>query len=118
MFFLLLIGVFIIWGVGDVFTRRSLDTAVATVGNRKIELDEVGEAYRRQLSQVTRMLGGQVEPTAEMKRGVAAQALERLITQVALSVAVADMGLVVPDEALRQAVWETQGFAGPDAKFG
>ncbi len=117
VFFLLLIGVFVLWGVGDVFTNRPTDTAVATVGSRRIEMDEVNDAYRRQLSQVTRMLGGQVEPTMEMKRGVAAQALERLITQVALAAAVADMGLVVPDEALRQAVWETAAFNGPDGKF-
>jgi peptidyl-prolyl cis-trans isomerase D len=117
VFFLLLIGVFVLWGVGDVFTNRPTDTAVATVGQRRIELDEVGEAYRRQLSQVSRMLGGTIEPTAEMKRGVAAQALERLITQLALAEATRDMGLVVPDAALRQAVWETQAFAGPDGAF-
>ncbi len=117
IFFLLLIGVFVLWGVGDVFTNRPTDTAVATVGSRRIEMDEVSDAYRRQLSQVSRMLGGAVEPTMEMKRGVAAQALERLITQVALADAVARMGLVVPDEALRQAVWETAAFNGPDGKF-
>ncbi|MCC6718037.1 MAG: SurA N-terminal domain-containing protein [Acetobacteraceae bacterium] len=116
-FFLLLIGGFVLWGVGDVFTRRSIDTAVATVGDRRIEMDEVGEAYRRQLSSVTRMLGGQAEPTMEIKRSVAAQALERLITQVALAEAVSAMGLVVPDDALREAVWQTKAFAGPDGKF-
>jgi peptidyl-prolyl cis-trans isomerase D len=117
LFFVVLIGVFVLWGVGDVFTNRATDTAVATVAERRIELDEVNEAYRRQLAQVTRMLGPTVEPTMEMKRGVAAQALERLITEVAMAVAVGEMGLVVPDEALRQAVWETPAFAGPDGRF-
>ncbi len=117
VFFAALIGVFVIWGVGDVFTNRRTDLSVATVGAKRIELDQVNEAYRRQLSQVTRMLGGTVEPTMEMKRGVAAQALERLITQVAMTAAVAEMGLVVPDEALRQAVWDTPAFAGPGGQF-
>lgn len=117
LFFLLLIGVFVIWGVGDVLTRRPTDISVATVGSRQIGLDEVADAYRRQLSQVSRMLGGTVEPTMEMKRGVAAQALERLITQVAMTSAVQEMGLVVPDEALRQAAWETPAFLGPDGTF-
>ncbi len=117
VFFLLLIGVFVAWGVGDVFTSRNTDTAVATVAGRKIGAEELNDAYRRQLSQVSRMLGANVEPTAEMRRGVAAQALERLITQAALGVAVADMGLVVPDEALRQAVWEMPAFAGPNGQF-
>jgi peptidyl-prolyl cis-trans isomerase D len=117
LFFLLLIGVFVIWGVGDVLTNRTTDTAVATVGGRRIEMDEVADSYRRQLAQVSRMLGGTIEPTMEMKRGVAAQALERLITQVAVTGAAHDMGLVVPDDALRQAVWDTQAFAGPDGRF-
>ena len=117
VFFLLLIGVFVIWGIGDVFTARPTDTAVATVAGRRIEAGEVNEAYRRQLSQVTRMLGANVEPTMEMRRGVAAQALERLITQVSLSVAAADLGLVVPEDALRRAVWDTPTFAGADGKF-
>ena len=117
VFFLLLIGVFVLWGVGDVFTQRSTDTTVATVGKTRIEMEEVAEAYRRQLSQVSRMLGGNIEPTAEMKRGVAAQALERLITQAALSSAAAEMGLVVPDEALRQAVFDTPAFAAPGGTF-
>ncbi len=117
VFFALLIGVFVIWGVGDVLTQRPSDTAVATVGGKRIEIEEVADSYRRQLAQVTRMLGGTIEPTMEIKRGVAAQALERLITQVALTAAAQDMGLVVPDEALRQAVWETPVFAGPDGAF-
>jgi peptidyl-prolyl cis-trans isomerase D len=99
VFFALLIGVFVIWGVGDVLTQRPSDTAVATVGGKRIEIEEVADSYRRQLAQVTRMLGGTIEPTMEIKRGVAAQALERLITQVALTAAAQDMGLVVPDDA-------------------
>jgi peptidyl-prolyl cis-trans isomerase D len=117
VFFALLIGVFVVWGVGDVMTRPTVNTAVATVGERRVEVDELADAYRRQLAQLQRMMGGTIEPTAEMRRAVAAQALERLITQVAMSEAVAQMGLVVPDEALREAVWSTPGFAGPGGQF-
>jgi len=117
VFFLMLIGVFVLWGVGDVFTSRGTDTAVATVGDRRIEVEQLDDAYRRQLFQVTNALGANVEPTPEMRRGIAARALEQLITQVALGVAVADMGLKVPDEALRRAVWQTPAFAGADGQF-
>lgn len=116
-FFVLLIGVFVIWGVGDVLTRRPIESAVAVVGDRTVEANELADAYRRQLSQVQRMMGGSVEPTVEMRRAIAAQALERLITQVAMSEAVAKLGLAVPDEALRQAVWATPAFAGPGGQF-
>lgn len=117
LFFMLLIGVFVVWGVGDVLTQKSTDTAVATVGEQRVEAEALSDAYRRQLSQVTRMMGGNVEPTVEMRRAIAAQALERLITQVAMSEAVSGLGLVAPDDALRRAVWETQAFAGPGGQF-
>jgi peptidyl-prolyl cis-trans isomerase D len=117
-FFLVLIGVFVLWGVGtDALRLLSEDGAVAIVGGKRIEIPEANDAYRRQLDQVTRMLGTTVNPTPEIRRGVAAQALEGLITQTAMNVAVANMGLAVPDEALRQAVFDMPAFRGPDGKF-
>jgi peptidyl-prolyl cis-trans isomerase D len=116
LFFLLLIGVFVVWGIGDV-VRNAGNEAVATVAGRKIEMPDVQEAYRRQLAQVTRMLGTAVDPTPDIRRRVAAQALEGLITQTALNVAVADMGIGVPDAALRQAVFDMPAFHGLNGQF-
>jgi peptidyl-prolyl cis-trans isomerase D len=117
LFFMLLIGVFVVWGIGDVVRNAGNETAVATVGGRKIEMPEAQDAYRRQLAQVTRMLGTTIDPTPEIRRRVAAQALEGLITQAAMNVAVSDLGLMVPDAALRQAVFDLPAFRGPDGKF-
>jgi len=117
VFFLLLVGVFVIWGVGDVIRNAGVDTSVATVAGHKIELPEASEAYRRQLAQVTRMLGTSIEPTPEIRRSVAAQSLEALITRTAVSAAVAAMGVVVPDEALRQATFGMAAFKGPGGAF-
>lgn len=117
-FFLMLVGVFIVWGVGsDVIRMIAEDPAVATVGSRRIELPEATEAYRRQLAQVTRSLGTNITPTPEIRRAVAAQALQGLIVQAAMDNAANEMGLVVPDESLRQAVYDMPAFRGPDGAF-
>ena len=86
LFFLLLIGTFVLWGVGDVIRNMGAgDGSVATVAGRKIGLPVVQEAYRRQLAQVTRMFGGKIDPTPQMRRGIAAQAIEQIVTQTALT---------------------------------
>jgi peptidyl-prolyl cis-trans isomerase D len=118
IFFLLLVGVFVAWGVGgDVFRMIGDNASVATVGNRRIEVPEATDAYRRQLAQVTRSLGTNIEPTPEIRRAVAAQALQGLIVQAAMENAVSGLGLVVPDDVLRDAVFNMQAFRGADGKF-
>lgn len=117
-FFLVLIGVFVVWGIGtDAVKLLTNDGAVAVVGGKRIEVPEANEAYRRQLDQVTRMLGTNVNPTAEIRQAVAAQALEGLIVQTAMRVAVEGMGIAVSDETLRRAVFDMPAFRGADGKY-
>ena len=117
LFFIVLVGAFGLWGVADVIRNLGSEGSLAVVGSRKIELPEVQEAYRRELTQVTRMLGADQQPTEEMKRSVASQALERLITTIALENKVSEMGLAVPDEAVRQAVFALPAFRDASGKF-
>lgn len=117
LFFIVLVGSFGLWGVADVIRNLGNDGSLAVVGPRKIELPEAQDAYRRQLAQVTRMFGSQIQPTPEIKRSVAAQALERLITAAALDNKVADLGIAAPDAAVRQAVFDMPSFRGPNGAF-
>ncbi len=117
LFFIVLIIPFVMWGVADVARNMGGDTAVATVGDRKIEPPEFQEAFRQQVGQISRMLGGRTEPTPAMRRGIAAQTLDRLIIQAAIAEEVKRLGLVVPDEALRRAVFEIPAFRGRSGAF-
>lgn len=117
VFFALLVGVFVLWGVGDVVRNVGVDTSVAKVGGERIEVPEVQEAYRRQLEQLRRMFGGKIEPTPDMRKGIAGQALEQVITRTALLQAIDKMGIVVPEAALRQAIFDMPAFKGGDGKF-
>jgi peptidyl-prolyl cis-trans isomerase D len=118
IFFFLLVAMFVVWGVGDVIRNIGFeDTSVATVAGQRLELPEVQQAYQRQLQQVTRLMGGKTEPTPEMRKVIAAQALDQLITQVALNSAVAGMGVAVPDEAVRQAVYAMPSFHNAQGQF-
>ena len=120
LFFGFLVLLFVAWGVGSDILRLLSgggDGSVATVGGRRIELAELQDAYRRQLAQVSRMFGGHTEPTPEIRRGVAEQALSRLVTQAALTATAERMGLAAPDAALRQAVFQVPAFHGASGQF-
>lgn len=117
LFFVVLVASFGLWGVADVVRNFGSDSSLAVVGSRKIELPEAQEAYRRQLAQVTRMFGTQIAPTAEIRRSVAGQAVERLITAAALDNKVAEWKLSAPDAAVRQAVFEIPAFKGRSGVF-
>ena len=117
LFFIVLIIPFVMWGVADVARNYGRNTALATVGDRAIEPAEFQDAFRQQLTQVTRMMGGKVDPTPEIRKGVAAQTLDRLVVQAAIANEVQQMGLAVPDEALRRSVFTMSAFRGPGGAF-
>lgn len=118
LFFGLLVVVFVIWGIGDVFRNGfGDDAAVATVAGKSVDINEVSETYRRQLSQLSRALGTDITPTLPMKKGIADRALEEVITQTALQAEVESLGLIASDEAVRQAVYDIPNFHGRDGKF-
>jgi len=116
-FFIVLIASFGLWGIADVVRNVGRDNAIATVGDRKIEAPEFQEAMRTQLAQVSRMLGGKTEPTPAIRQAVAGQALDRLIVQAAIQNEVSRLGLAVPDEAVRAAVFDVKAFHGKSGAF-
>ncbi len=118
LFFLVLVASFGLWGVADVIRNLGAgDGSVATVAGTKIELPELQEVYRRQLAQVTRMFGTDVQPTPQIKRAVAEQSLAQLVTQAALDARVASLGLASPDDAVRAAVFAIPNFHDASGAF-
>jgi peptidyl-prolyl cis-trans isomerase D len=116
-FFLILVASFAMWGIGDVVRQIGEPTWVAKVGDRAIEVPELDAAYRQQMNQLAQTMPAGQEPPVETKRGVARQALEQLIVQAAVGQEIARLHIVVPDEALRQAVYGMPAFRGPSGQF-
>ncbi len=117
LFFVVLIVPFVMWGVADVARNFGSGTSLATVGARQIEPPEFQEAYRQQMQQAIRMMGGKADPTPAIRRGVAGQTMERLVIQAAIANEVQRLGIVVPDEAVRQAVFDIPAFRGASGSF-
>jgi peptidyl-prolyl cis-trans isomerase D len=116
VFFMALAGVFVLWGVSGKINLTSTDTSVARVGGARIELPEFQEAYRRDLSQVTRRLGN-ADPAPDIRRAVALQTINRLVTQAALTETIGKLGVTVPEDALAAAAREEPAFHNQQGKY-
>lgn len=115
--FVLLILSFAVWGIEDMLRNIGRDTAVARIGNEAIEVEEAQEAARRELQRIQRQLQGRMEMDARIRRAVAEQALEGLVLDRVLRQEQARMQIVVPDEVVRDYIFQIPGFAGLDGRF-
>ena len=113
-FFVALIVPFVLWGIAGVAQNAAGggSTAVATVAGKRIEPPDFQQAFRQQVNAVTKQLGGRTDPTPEMRRAIAGATLDRLVVQAAISAEVDRLGLVVPDEAVRQEIFAIPAFRG------
>ncbi|MGE4482295.1 SurA N-terminal domain-containing protein [Acidocella sp.] len=98
IFFVLLIVIFVFWGVSNVFTLTGSPTAVATVAGKPVDISVVQAAYQRALNQYQQQ-GRQ--PDQMVRRQLAQQALSDAIRQEILRQAAVQYGLGVPDAAVR-----------------
>ena len=117
LLFILLLASFAMWGIEDVVRNFGRDTAVARVGDERIELPEAQAAARREMARIARQLGNRFEPNDEIRRAVAASALERLIAQYSLRNEAHHLGLAAPAPVVRDAVFAIPGLRGPDGSF-
>lgn len=116
LLFMLLVVAFGAWGIGDVIRNIGHSGAPASVAGQRIDLPELQEAYQRNLNEVTRNMGN-ADASPELRRSVAMQTVGQVITQTALKVEAQHLGLMVPDDALRRAVFAMPAFRGKDGKF-
>lgn len=115
--FVLLILSFAVWGIEDMIRGIGRDDSVARVAGQPIEAPEAQEAARRELQRISRALQGRFEPDANIRRAVAEQVVEGLVMDRVLQQEAARMGVVVPDEAVRDYVFRIPGFQGADGRF-
>ena len=107
---LLLVVSFAIWGIGNIFYGSAQNPTVAAVGDAEIPANELAEAFNRAVANLQRQLGPEFDRELAIQLGVMQQALQDLIRQRLISLEAQEMGLVVPDDALRTLVTEDPMF--------
>ena len=117
-FFLLMVVAFIVWGVGDVVRMIGTNaTWVAKVGDQTIEGTLFQGEYQRALNQATRDLPSGQEASADLRRQVGDETLNRLVSQAALAQELHQLRIVTPDAALRETITAMPAFRDQSGRF-
>ncbi|HUM07460.1 MAG TPA: peptidylprolyl isomerase [Acidocella sp.] len=96
----LLVAVFVLWGISNVFTLAGGGTSIAHVAGKPVDITAVQAAYQAALNQAEQ--SGQAQPDQAMRQQLAAQALAQVLRKQVLQQEVRSLGLAVPDAAIRQ----------------
>jgi peptidyl-prolyl cis-trans isomerase D len=91
--------------------------AIATVGGHDITPAQFQQEFQIGWRRVVERFPDPSQIPPDMRHSVAQQTLDKLVTQQALADEVKRLALTVPDSAVRQSVFATQGFQGPDGSF-
>src|SRR5260221_2214062 len=116
--FALLIVSFGVWGIGEIFRERSpAETTVASVGDIKIQADELQTAVRREIDRMNRMLGGNFTIEQAKQIGLIDTLLDRMVSADLLDLEERRLRLLVDDQVVRDAIVANPTFHNSTGAF-
>lgn len=107
---LILIASFGLWGVQDMLNLTSTPK-IATVGGHDITPDEFQREFGRFLKQMERQSGAQLSSTEAKKLGLDREALDRMVTRLAMLKKAKDIGLEVSQSQLIDTIKSIRGMS-------
>ena len=114
--FALLIVSFAIWGIGDIF-RAAPASTVATVGDTKITVDQVRNAYSNEVQLLGRQFRTVISPEQARAAGLDQRVVSDLVTEAVMAEQARKLGLSVSDETIARSIMENPAFQGSDGQF-
>ncbi|HEV2263351.1 MAG TPA: peptidyl-prolyl cis-trans isomerase [Stellaceae bacterium] len=116
--FAVLIVTFGLWGIGDIFRNRSVDTSVATVAGEHIQAAQLQQAVHADIDRLRRASGGASLSIDQAKQlGVVDAALNRLIESAVLAHETDRLNIRVGSEAVRKTIVDNPAFRGSNGQF-
>ncbi len=116
LLFVLLIGSFGIWGVGDILKRPGTDNALITVGDQSVRAPELQTEYRQTVDQFRRRFGGSIDPDQARALGLLDKTVDRLVTQALFDQEAKRLGVLVGDQQIASWVADIPVFKTADGK--
>ncbi|MGA9794176.1 MAG: SurA N-terminal domain-containing protein [Rhizomicrobium sp.] len=107
---------FAVWGIADIFTGNT-DTSIATVGGEKVEPAAYQQQYQDLLRAQKNQTGHDVSADEAKRQGLPQQALDSLLSDVALANVVHKLGLETTDAQVAAYVHSISSFNGPLGTF-
>src|SRR5690349_16581561 len=118
IFFIVMAVAFVGWGISsDLFRLMGPPRWMAKVGGQTIEIPAFQGEFQRAMNQETRNLPPGQEASADLRRRVGMQTLQRMIAQAAVGVELNALRINTPDDAVISVVRSMPAFQGKDGQF-
>jgi peptidyl-prolyl cis-trans isomerase D len=108
VFFVLLFGVFVFWGISNVVTMFGSNSAVAHVNGKPVDISVLQAEYQKELNQYEQSNPGQPDQPSRQK--IAQAAMTTVLRQQVLAEEERALGVTAPDGAVRQSVYGVAAF--------
>lgn len=106
---------FALWGIGDFLTGR-MDTTALKIGDERVSVYTLKQAYENQKRQLAAQFGGQAFP-AELDQMIQQQILRDAEMTTLLKVHARKLGAKVDDAMVLDSLKKMGAFNGPDGQF-
>ena len=116
LFFIVLIGIFMLWGVNDMVSQIGTGTNIATVDGEAITPTAFAQEFSRALKTAQSQAGAGTLSAADRKN-LGNRVLARMLYAAAIDHQAKRMGLAVSVDAVRQQIWQIKAFQGANGKF-
>lgn len=113
----LLIASFAVWGIGDIFRVNPQETPVAEVGDARIEQQEFARLLGRELNRLSQRLGQRFDAEQARALGVVDQVVGQMVGRALVDQKIADMGLTISEDQLKQRIVEEPAFRNEAGQF-
>lgn len=115
--FVILAGMFVLWGVGDVFRNGGSNAYVATLGKSGITSFELDNVVRRELAGYQRATGKTLSEEEIASMGIRKYALWQLIRDKIITLRATEMHLVAGKKNVADNIHNNDIFFNKDGKF-
>ena len=105
-----------VWGVGDVIAPGMDPNIAVAVGRTDITADDLQNRFRRELEQYKKQLGRTID-APEMKRSILLALVQDMSRAATVDAVAQDMGVVITDARLREAIREQSAFKDETGSF-
>ena len=113
----ILVLAFGLWGVTGSLRSVGTDTAVAHVGDSRIEPADLQRALHADLARLQRQNGPGFQPSQQLRQQMAGQAATQLVYQRLVDLELKHLGVAVPDAAIRAQVFSMDAFHDASGKY-
>jgi peptidyl-prolyl cis-trans isomerase D len=119
LLFGLLVVSFAVWGIGDIFRNRGVDTTIATVGGRKIDVSALKQAARQDEERWRQMLNDPRTDFHELDREhqIVDGALQRLVNRNLVDLEIDRLRLAVGEDTVDQMIRTDPAFLDEHGVF-